>query len=223
MANKPKKQIPGNDETKPPDKAKRESLNINVKKGDAKPYRTIAAQIVNTTSWAGATIQQIAASEWLDVNALVEVLQQQTKAASAGDMSQSEAMLLAQAKTLEALFYRFTRSGISQTTIPQFEAHFRLALRAQSQSRMALEALAEMKNPKSVSFVKQANIAGGHQQVNNCAPSRTGEKTIPPNKLLEVEHGERMDIRAATKAGGDDSQLATVGAIYGCANARGES
>jgi hypothetical protein len=84
-------------------------------------------------------------------------------------------MLLGQAQTLEALFYHFTRSGMGQSQIPQFETHFRLALRAQSQSRMALEALAEMKNPKAIAFVKQANIAQGHQQVNNGAPSHADQ------------------------------------------------
>ena len=37
----------------------------------------------------------------------------------------------------------------------------------QAQCRATLEALAEIKNPRPVAFVKQANISGGHQQVNN--------------------------------------------------------
>jgi transposase InsO family protein len=43
----------------------------------------------------------------------------------------------------------------------------RLALKAQSQCRATVEALAEMKNPKPVAYVQQANIANGPQQVNN--------------------------------------------------------
>ena len=43
----------------------------------------------------------------------------------------------------------------------------RQALKAQAQCRATLEALAEIKNPRPVAFVKQANISGGHQQVNN--------------------------------------------------------
>jgi hypothetical protein len=47
------------------------------------------------------------------------------------------------------------------------ERFMRLALKAQSQCRSTIESLAEIKNPSSVAFVKQANIAKGHQQVNN--------------------------------------------------------
>lgn len=42
-----------------------------------------------------------------------------------------------------------------------------MALKAQAQCRATLEALAEIKNPRPVAFVKQANISGEHQQVNN--------------------------------------------------------
>lgn len=48
----------------------------------------------------------------------------------------------------------------------------RLALKAQAQSRATVEALAEVKNPRSVAFVKQANIAHGHQQVDNPGAAR---------------------------------------------------
>jgi hypothetical protein len=37
----------------------------------------------------------------------------------------------------------------------------------QAQCRATIEALAEIKNPRPVAFVKQANIAQGPQQVNN--------------------------------------------------------
>ena len=53
------------------------------------------------------------------------------------------------------------------TYLATTESYLRLALKAQAQSRATVEALAEMKNPHPVSFVKQANIAHGNQQVNN--------------------------------------------------------
>jgi hypothetical protein len=62
-----------------------------------------------------------------------------------------------------------------------------------------------------VVFVKQANIAHGHQQVNNCtAVTRTGETEKPQIELLEHQHGERLDTGAAGTAGGSDPALATV-------------
>jgi hypothetical protein len=77
--------------------------------------------------------------------------------------------------------------------------YMRLALKAQSQCRATIETIAEMKNPKPIAFVQQANIAHGPQQVNNTAnkPIRAGarvrENEIPQNKLLEAQNGARMD------------------------------
>lgn len=223
MATKQKKKPAADLLPQPKDKATRETLSLKVERDDPKLFETIAAQVTDTTAGASATIQHITKSEWLDVNALAEVLKLQAQEVSTGDMKRAEAMLLAQAQTLEALFYRFTRSGLAQGTISQFEAHMRVALRAQSQSRMALEALAEMKNPKQIAFVKQANIAGGHQQVNNGAPSHAGEKDFQSNRLMESEDGERMDTRPAAAPSAANPQLETVGAINRATHARGKS
>ena len=98
-----------------------------------------------------------------------------------------------------------------------------MAFKAQSQCRATVEALAEITNPRAVAFVKQDNIANGPQQVNNgeqAAPSRTEEKEIKPNKLLEATHGERLDGGAQSAAGGANSELETVGAINGAAKCR---
>lgn len=54
-----------------------------------------------------------------------------------------------------------------QEYLKQFQAYLGLALKAQAQCRATLEALAEIKNPRPMAFVKQANISGGPQQVNN--------------------------------------------------------
>ena len=73
-----------------------------------------------------------------------------------------------------------------------------------------------MKNPSSVAFLKQANIANGPQQVNNeVPPSRAREIESQQTKLLEAEHGQRLDTGAASTASGADQELATVGAIDG--------
>ena len=40
-----------------------------------------------------------------------------------------------------------------------FEMHMRLGLKAQNQSRARIETLAEIKNPRQVAFVKQANTS----------------------------------------------------------------
>lgn len=42
-----------------------------------------------------------------------------------------------------------------------------------------------------------------------------GKTEIPPNKLLEAIHGERLDTGAAGTAGRADQEVATVGEIDG--------
>lgn len=89
-----------------------------------------------------------------------------------GDMTHVEAMLMSQALTLETIFTHLSRRAAAQEHLRHFAAHLGLALKAQAQCRATLEALAEVKHPRAVAFVKQANIASGHQQVNNAAAAR---------------------------------------------------
>ena len=105
------------------------------------------------------------------------------------------------------------------------DRYMRLALRAQGQCRATLEMLAAIKNPSSVAFVRQANIAHGPQQVNNGVPPplRAGESEIEPNKLLEATHGERLDTGTASAAGRANQDLAAVGALNGSRSAEGKA
>ena len=76
-------------------------------------------------------------------------------------------MLTAQAHTLDAVFNRRARSSANCKYVNHIEAYLRLALKAQNQCRATIEALAAIKNPQQVAFVRQANISNGPQQVNN--------------------------------------------------------
>ena len=81
-------------------------------------------------------------------------------------------------------------------------------------------ALVEMKNPRPVAFVSQANISSGPQQVNNatppaCTSSRAGNFSNPSNELLEVKNEERLDIGATGSTGKPYSHVETVGASHG--------
>ena len=85
-----------------------------------------------------------------------------------------------------------------------------------------MQTLAEIKNPQSVAFVKQANIANGPQQVNNGVPSgrvtlahahaHAGIPASQSNKLLGLSHDQRLDTGATGAAVGADRQLEAVGA-----------
>ena len=129
-------------------------------------------------------------------------------------------MLTVQAHTLDAIFNKLAQMALSQEWFDNFQALLKLSFRAQSQCRVTWEALSTMKNPPVVGFVKQANIAHGHQQVNNHATPeqhapRAQKSDNSPNELLEQTDGERLDAGATSTSGQADPAMATVGAIDG--------
>jgi len=94
------------------------------------------------------------------------------------------------------------------------EIYLRHAFKAQAQCRSTLEALAEIKNPRPVAFVKQANIANGPQQINNGEP-RAREKTIQSNELSGDSYELLPDTRASQAASRINPEVETVGEIHG--------
>ena len=78
----------------------------------------------------------------------------------------------------------------------------------------------QIKHPPVV-YARQANFANGPQQINNGAEApRTRENEIPLNKLLEEEHGQRLDTGATTAIGRADQELATMGVLDGTSDHR---
>lgn len=101
-----------------------------------------------------------------------------------------------------------------QTQQRNLEAFLGLALKAQSQSRATIAALVELKYPRQLAFVKQANISHGHQQINN--GSRAQEFQSRKSKLNVLENdngGKTMDKGAAATAGGNDPAHQTMDII----------
>ena len=139
-----------------------------------------------------------------DLQELVQDLDKRIDKIKDGDMSSVEAMLFGQSKVLETMFTCLARRAANNDGLKQFQVNLTLALKAQAQCRSTLEALAEIKNPRPVSFVKQANISSGAQQVNNGPQERPGTQQpthaetpdFAPNKLLEADHGNYLDTRA---------------------------
>jgi len=135
-------------------------------------------------------------------------------------------MLTAQAHTRDAIFNNLARRAINAEYRNNVDRCLKLALRAQFQGRASWEALATIKNPTMVGYVKQTNIAHGHQQVNNASSSpseapRTRKKQNSQNKLLEEKEGERLDIRATSEAGGAYPAMEAVGEIDRAENTGG--
>ncbi len=164
-----------------------------------------------------------------DINLLVEGLQDSCKNVHEGDLKSIEAMLVTQAKALQSIFTSLARKAHSQTYQKHYEAFLGLALKAQAQSRATITALVDLKFPRQATYVKQANIAHGAQQVNNGTapqqirdqyahtPAPAKEIENPQNKLLEATHaqqGYRMDTRAPQKAKRSHQAVATVEAVH---------
>ncbi len=131
-------------------------------------------------SLAGAVIggaAQKAYSCFHDQIELGDVLVEMRKAgdeAVKGDLGRVERMLMNQALTLDTIFNNLAERASRQEYIKNMDTYLRLALKAQSQARATAETLSIVKNP--MPYIKQANIAQGHQQVNN-AP-RTGAESL---------------------------------------------
>jgi len=144
-----------------------------------------------------------------DFQANMKVLERATKQIKLGDLSKIEEMYISQAMALEVMFVSLARRAKAQDKLLQYETHMRLALKAQNQSRATLQALVQLKQPANTQFIKQANIAQGHQQVNNLS-----EKNISPqNKLLEGETYD-LDSRPQTTAARINSNMEAVGEVH---------
>ncbi|TRZ64886.1 MAG: hypothetical protein D4S02_10040 [Rhodocyclaceae bacterium] len=160
----------------------------------------------------------------IDINFMVSELRTQIAEVQKGDMKRPEAMLVAQAHTLDTLFCNLTSRAQCNMVARYGEAaerYMKLALKAQSQCVRTIEALGELKNPRSVAFVKQANIAHGPQQVNNGVPGESpahGNNPIPSNELSGGSHELLPDTRASALESRIDTPVEAMGEIYRAAN-----
>ena len=154
--------------------------------------RTVSNATLDVSALASAAISMgkwsVAANTSAD---LVDALHLQTEQLKKGDMTNVEEMLYCQAVTLQAVFAKTLQHAMSSDSMKHQTMVLTLAFKAQAQCRATLETLANIKNPRAATFVKQANIAQ-NQQVNNCAGefsdnyARAREKTAPiqQNELL---------------------------------------
>ncbi|MDP1734276.1 MAG: hypothetical protein Q8L44_07935 [Sulfuritalea sp.] len=164
---------------------------------------------------AAATIQEFEGGS-LNVNYLVNELREQVGEVQRGRMTRPEAMLMAQAHTLDALFSNLARRSHSNSKAGYLDAadrYLRLALKAQSQAVRTIEALGELKNPRPVTFVRQANVAH-NQQVNNGMASQAGESENRQSKQSAGDSYELLpDTRASQTESRIDPPMETVGEI----------
>lgn len=135
----------------------------------------------------------------LDLMEVAGKLAEHARAATDGDLSHTEAMLINQAHALQAMFVNLAERAQNQTCIPQIQCLMGLALKAQAQCRATLQTLAEVKFPKAATFIRQANIAH-QQQVNNGTapphdPRAREAEPLSSNELLGGQEPWRAQHR----------------------------
>jgi hypothetical protein len=136
----------------------------------------------------------------IDALALVDRVQALTNEARSGDMSYFESMLASQAIALDAIFHRLASQA--NQNIGHYagatDTYLRLGLKAQAQSRSAIESLVAIKAPRQ--YISQTNVAST-MQVNNSI------------ERLESRYEERMDFGAQATSGGADSTMEALEVI----------
>ena len=192
-----------------------QNLRIELRHGEA-TERALARTVTSPECLSASVLTICQNIQHTQINEMIAELKQQTAAVQSNDLSRAEGMLIAQAHTLDGLFARLTSNALTSTDMDKLERYMKLALKAQNQARATLQTLGELKAPKQVAFVKQANIGNQVQVNNDGSPARSRAKKKPkaPNELLEVEHGKWLDTRAAGSASGADPAMASVGAKH---------
>lgn len=181
-------------------RAKRPELTISKRK-DETDSRAMARASLDPIAIAASTIAYFdpLCGDKADFMDLLDELEQSVGETLDQDrLDHAQTMLAAQARVLNGIFASLAaRAAMNAGEFVQAaDTYLKLALRAQSQCRATLETLSEIRNPKIASVVNQANISGGHQQVNNHAEDIKNQ----PNELLEAEQHERLDFGASSKA-----------------------
>lgn len=223
MAKKPKAAEPAK-----PNPAKLAIDNSYLREGEIEKYKDasdgelavlygkLSARALTQPETRAARIIQRHEGDYLDVNACADELREQIAEVQAGNMRRPEAMLVAQAHTLDALFSTLalrSKANCDAGYLDASDRYMRLALRAQSQAVRTIEALGELKNPRPVAFVRKANIAHGPQQVNNGIPPQAGEIINQSNELSGESHELLPDARESQAASQIDTPLETVGEV----------
>lgn len=180
---------------------------------------SIVGSAATSQLWTQKTFGEIG------LNEAVAVIQERAELASSGTLTDAKEMLMAQASALDAIFNDLARRAShcmaatqGDTRMASADAFLRMAFKAQGQCRNTLQTLGELVNPRSVAFIKQANMANGPQQVNNGdqSPACAENHSAVPNKLLESEDGQcssGMDTGTTTAPVRTDQKLEAMESV----------
>lgn len=206
---------------KVPAKQNTHLLRITKEKGKSEIRQLTESQlspVINNT--VALQAMAITKSEKIDLSEAVEVMKEKSEKIIAGDLSELETTLFAQVVSLNAIFNTLTlRSAHNMGSyLKSTETYMRLALKAQAQCARTVEVLAAMKNPPIV-YAKQANIAQGHQQINNNESYAHAEKNInSANELLSEDNNATVDTRGTIETSSINQELAALESVNGSKN-----
>lgn len=156
----------------------------------------------------------------------IATLKERATEINGGNLKKLETLLAAQAYALDSVFSSMiARARLNIGHYPDtVNKYMGLALRAQSQCRSTVEAIAEIQNPRP--YIQ--NNRAEYQQVNNgvqprkehdlyVPPARAEENSKSTNELLEDKRNESewLDTGKTEETGRADPELETVGAKHG--------
>ena len=207
--------------TAKPDESDKKKLLLSESDYGGKSRERIMAEISQSPIYGNAkTSHTFATGDFGEIGFTEYVAEMKGSVAKVqgGDLSGIEATLTAQAICLDKIFNELARRAAMNMGehLAATEIYLRQAFKAQAQCRCTIEALAEIKNPRQVAFVRQANIAHGPQQVNNGVTGEAHTQGNNPNQSNELSgagHELLPDTRASQAQSRINPQLEAVGAI----------
>lgn len=202
--------------SKKPKKRNPQALIVENEKGKSEHRRLaeikLSSNVLNTLATEAFTKSALGE---IDFTEAVAVMKEKSEKIIAGDLSELESTLAAQVVSLNAIFTILARRSATCEYLNQVEANLRLALKAQAQCARTVEVLATLKNPPII-FAKQANIAHGHQQINNNQSPTHAEKTIKSsNELLSEADNAPLDTRGTLETIKVNQELEAVETVNG--------
>ncbi len=199
----------------------------NLKNVPAVGEDELAAQMMDPCVTSAATVAAFSqpVDGPVDAQAAYDAMRARMEEVRRGELATAEVTLAGQAAALNAIFAAMAMRAQAQLDRPGngAERYLRMALKAQSQCRVTLDALAGMvtgpltyRREPGVIVQQQTNIAHGPMQVNNALPDGTAAAENRENVRFELKdwgNGERLDGGAAGWSGAAYPPAEAVGAF----------
>ena len=130
----------------------------------------------------------------LDLTESVDMMKAYAQSISQGNLRPAEEMLATQFNVLDVIFHQLALRASVSTSPKSRQIYLTMALKAQNQSRATIQTLSEIKFPKTLALVEQANIV--QQQVHRTSITVKDSNNLKtPNELLELKNEKRLDNR----------------------------